>query len=263
MVRRDPRPDLAMEIANRLLSDHAQDLFGRQRDSRPRVFRDGVQTTDGPLRPWRIRWNRDSPREQAPEEGRDVVETGRIQQEHPIALADAMRLQKTRNRPGAGFELPVRELPLVALAVFQVAICQCGRARPPARRPIRWTSVLMPLVLLPDTRLVKPGVAAPRAKQIVRCTRLDQSSVVKDEHTIGALDRGQTVRDNDRRAVLHQIRQRISHQGFGRLVQRARRLVENQNRGILDDRPGDCETLTLSTRECHTAHPEHRIEAFG
>jgi len=46
---------------------------------------------------------------------------------------------------------------------------------------------------------------------------------------IGVLDGGEPVRDDERRAVLHQAVDGLLHQALGLHVERAGRLVENQD----------------------------------
>ena len=67
-------------------------------------------------------------------------------------------------------------------------------------------------------------------------------------------DGGQTVSDDQRGAVLHEVLQCAWTRRSGFVVERRSGLVENQDRGILENGPGDRQTLALSspTGGCHS-----------
>ena len=57
------------------------------------------------------------------------------------------------------------------------------------------------------------------------------------------------MRDDERRAVPHQVRQRLLHQPLGFGVERRGRLVEDQDRRVLQERPRDRQPLPLAARQ--------------
>ena len=78
-----------------------------------------------------------------------------------------------------------------------------------------------------------------------------------------ALQHGrEPVRDDDRRAVLHQPLERLLHQPLALGVERARRLVEQQDRRVAQDRARDRDALPLSARESRAALAEERVVAL-
>ena len=57
--------------------------------------------------------------------------------------------------------------------------------------------------------------------------------------------------------------ERLLDQPLGLVVERARRLVEQQDRRILEDRPGDRHALALPARQAHAAVADDRVVAVG
>ena len=72
---------------------------------------------------------------------------------------------------------------------------------------------------------------------------------VQDDDLVGIGHRVQVVRDDDRGAARHQPAQRSEHPLPRRGVQPGGRLVEEQQRRIPDDGPGDREPLALTARQ--------------
>ena len=66
-------------------------------------------------------------------------------------------------------------------------------------------------------------------------------------------DRRETVGDHYGRTVLHQVLQRFLYQTFGFRIQGGCGLIQDQDRGILQDRTGDTDSLALSTRQFSTS----------
>ena len=59
--------------------------------------------------------------------------------------------------------------------------------------------------------------------------------------------------DHYGRTVLHQVLQRFLYQTFGFRIQGGCGLIQDQDRGILQDRTGDTDSLALSTRQFSTS----------
>ena len=83
------------------------------------------------------------------------------------------------------------------------------------------------------------------------------------DDAIGALHRRQAVGDDERRAVLHRRLQRGLHHALAFRVERARGLVEQQQRRVLQDRAGDADALALAARQAHAALAEEGPVALG
>ena len=69
--------------------------------------------------------------------------------------------------------------------------------------------------------------------------------------------------DDDGRAVGHQPLDGALHQLFALGIERAGRLVEEENRGVAQDRAGDGDALALTAGETHPFLAEIAVEAFG
>src|SRR6478735_4664793 len=94
-----------------------------------------------------------------------------------------------------------------------------------------------------DLGLVQVGVEAAGAQQIVVAAALDDAAVLQHEDAIGGDDGRQAMRDHQRRAA----DQRVGQCELDRLlrlgVEVRRRLVEDHDRGVLEQHPGDGQTL--------------------
>ena len=75
---------------------------------------------------------------------------------------------------------------------------------------------------------------------------LDQPAAIEHQDRIGTLYGREAVGDDETRAVAHQRRERLLHQPFRLGVERGTRLVEQQDRGIAQQRAGDGQPLPLS-----------------
>ena len=89
----------------------------------------------------------------------------------------------------------------------------------------------------------------------------DDVSAVDHEDAIGLLDRRQSMCDDERRAVVHQLIERPLDDALGFGVQRRRRFVENQDRRILEQRARDRDALPLPARQQHAAIAHHRVQS--
>jgi len=74
---------------------------------------------------------------------------------------------------------------------------------------------------------------------------LDDPPPVHDEDHVRLQDRRQPVRDRDRRPAVHQRLEGRLDEPLRRGVERRGRLVQDQDRRILQDDPGDREALLL------------------
>jgi len=71
------------------------------------------------------------------------------------------------------------------------------------------------------------------------------------------------MRDDERRAALHEARQRVLHLNFGCGVERGGRLVEQQNGGILQHGARDGDALALPAGKLEPGLTDQRVVAFG
>jgi len=71
------------------------------------------------------------------------------------------------------------------------------------------------------------------------------------------------MRDEQCRAPRHEVLERIEHARFGRRVEGAGGLIEDQNRGIGEERSRQGEPLSLTGRELFAALTHHGGAAGG
>src|SRR5690348_12290153 len=109
-----------------------------------------------------------------------------------------------------------------------------------------------------DERLV--GVArrerrvAPAAgEQLGVRAALDDAPPFEHDDLVGVTDRRQAVRDRDGRAALGQAVERLLHGALGLVVQRARRLVEDEDGWVSQDGARDRDALLLAAGEAVAA----------
>ena len=97
--------------------------------------------------------------------------------------------------------------------------------------------------------------AGPRASPARRCGRVEH-----DERVHAAHGR-QPMRDHDRRPARHQRPERVLNERLALGVERARGLVEDQDRRVLQDRARDRDALALSAGELDAALADERVVA--
>src|SRR5437763_607242 len=110
-------------------------------------------------------------------------------------------------------------------------------------------------------RAVELRVAASARDELGAFALLQNRAVAEDDNLIHAMHGRDAVRDDERRAPAHEFRQRGHDRGFGRRIERARRLVENQDWRIFQECPRDADALALSHAEVPAALADLRIVA--
>ena len=93
---------------------------------------------------------------------------------------------------------------------------------------------------------VDPG--RPR-QQLFVAPDLRDAAALQHDDGVGAPDGGQPVRDDERRAVAHQVLQRFLDQQLRFGVERRRRLVQDQDRRVLQQRARNRQALALPARQ--------------
>jgi hypothetical protein len=87
----------------------------------------------------------------------------------------------------------------------------------------------------------------PRQQLLVR-PALRDDAVAQHENHVGVANRRQPMGDGDRCPACHQPRQALEDQLFGFRIERRRRLVEQEDRGVANDRTRDRDSLPLAAR---------------
>ena len=88
-------------------------------------------------------------------------------------------------------------------------------------------------------------VAIGRCQLLVRA-RLNNLAILHDSDARALLDSCQTMGDDDRRPVLHDVLEGLLHQALRDLVQSASSLVKKQDLGVAHDSTCDSYTLFLA-----------------
>src|ERR1700691_3575464 len=117
--------------------------------------------------------------------------------------------------------------------------------------------------LLLERQPVERSVTATLAQELVVAAGFDDQSVLDDENAIGVHDGGEPVRDDERRAVLAQLGDRLLHVVFGLRIERRGRLIEQDDRRVLDQRARDRDALALAAGELQAMLADRRIVAGG
>ena len=85
--------------------------------------------------------------------------------------------------------------------------------------------------------------------QRLMCPVFDDMAVVHDNDSIDAMDRGKSMRNDDRRPPFREIVQRFPNLDLGLRVDIGRRLIEHDDRRVFQNHTGDRYTLPLSDGE--------------
>ena len=83
----------------------------------------------------------------------------------------------------------------------------------------------------------------------------------KHNDLVCVADRGKAVRNGEHGAALSQPLERLLHEPFRFIVERAGGLVQNQDGRIFEEHPCDRDALFLPAGETHTAFPDKGIVA--
>src|SRR3954454_17628625 len=100
---------------------------------------------------------------------------------------------------------------------------------------------------------VQPRIRSARRDQLVVRAGLRDPSVLEHDDPTGPPDRRQPVRDDDRRPTQQQPLQPLLDDPLRPHVHIRRRLVEDQDPRLRQERPGERDQLPLSRRKLHAA----------
>src|SRR5690606_34877669 len=109
--------------------------------------------------------------------------------------------------------------------------------------------------------LVEPAVEAILPEQLLVRAALDDPAAVQDQDLVRALDRGQPVRDHERRAPAAQRPESVPDHRLALAVQAGSGLVKDQDPGIGQDRARDGDSLALPAGQLHAALAHDRVVA--
>src|SRR5215471_17363664 len=115
-------------------------------------------------------------------------------------------------------------------------------------------------VLSPCLYLIQMTEKATLRAQLVKRAGLLDHAIAQKQDPIGAANRGQPMRDDNRRPPQHRSPNRIHHLDLGFEIERAGRLVHNQDRRILEKGPSDRHPLYLALGKRMTARTHRLVE---
>src|SRR3954463_805827 len=107
------------------------------------------------------------------------------------------------------------------------------------------------------------GVAAAAREELVVAPALDDAPAVEDDDLVRVVHGREPVGGRDRRAPGGETVERLLHLPLRLRVERARRLVEDEDRRISQDRGRDRDPLFLATGEAVAALADDRVVALG
>ena len=99
-------------------------------------------------------------------------------------------------------------------------------------------------------------------EQLLVRALLDEFAVVEHEDFFRVADRGKAVRDDEGRAANHEAIERIEDHGFGFGINRGCRLVEDEDRRILEKRARDGDALPFAAGKLRAALADLRVVFF-
>src|SRR5262249_59492774 len=89
------------------------------------------------------------------------------------------------------------------------------------------------------------GEVTAALDELIEPAALDDTAAMEHQDTAGVANGGESMRDDEGRAAFHHLAQRRLDSGLGQRVERAGRLIENEDWRILEQRPRDRQTLAL------------------
>src|SRR5258708_7849321 len=111
--------------------------------------------------------------------------------------------------------------------------------------------------------VVQPLERPPPVPQLRVRPYLHDHPVLQHDNPIRTADRRQPMRDDERRSASLQLLQRFQQQRLRLRVQRTRRLIQNQNRCILEEGPRDREALPLAASQADPSFSDLGLVSLG
>ena len=115
----------------------------------------------------------------------------------------------------------------------------------------------------PELGREEGAISAVARDQLGVGAGFDRRAVFDHENPVRANNRLQAVRDDDRGAAGLESLQRLLHLALGFGVQRRRRLVEQQDRRVLENRARDGDALALAAGELRALFADVGVVAVG
>ena len=115
----------------------------------------------------------------------------------------------------------------------------------------------------PCLQPIERCIAAAGLDQFVVGAVLDEAAPLDGDDAIRHAHGGQPMRDDEHRSAVGDLRHVLLDDALALVVERARRLVENQDARIGDQGAGDGDALALPAGQAAAALADDRVVAFG
>src|SRR5262245_33911867 len=113
--------------------------------------------------------------------------------------------------------------------------------------------------LIPELESVKRSIAAPLAQEFLVPSGFDDRAVLDHEDAVGMHDRGQAVSYDQRGSAFTQMTHRVLDLALRFAVEGSGRLVEQDDRRVLDQRARDRDALALPARQLQPVLTDRRV----
>ena len=113
-----------------------------------------------------------------------------------------------------------------------------------------------------ELRVMQSAVHAADRDEFLMRALLGDALFRDDDDAVRILDRRESMGNDERRAALRQLGQRLLNRRFGLRIQRRCRLIENENRRILQEHARNREALLLPAGELDAALSDDRIQSL-
>src|ERR1700733_3016317 len=104
-------------------------------------------------------------------------------------------------------------------------------------------------IIFAELHVMQPPIRPRLLHQLVMCANLRNLPMLNHSNPSSPPHRRKSMRNHKNRPPLHQVRQRRLHKLFALHVQRRGGLIQNQNRGILQNCPCNCQPLPLASAQ--------------
>lgn len=129
--------------------------------------------------------------------------------------------------------------------------------------PIREDSGDIGLGRLIQAHGMQAGIMAIGCQELDMGAALHQAALVHDQNLVSLLDGRQAVSDHQCGTALHDVVKGSLDVALGLGIQGRSRLVENQQRRVLQQCPGDRQALALATGKQYAVLADFGIEPLG
>src|SRR4051794_17779433 len=111
-----------------------------------------------------------------------------------------------------------------------------------------------------EFRALERRVSATTIHELRVRAALHDAPLFHHDDFVGVLDGAQAMCDDERGAIAHELDERLLDATLRLVVERRRRLIEDEDRGVLVERTRDGDALPLTARQLRAAIAHRRVE---